>query len=179
VTVNFATADDSATAGSDYTAKSGMLTFLAGWTSQNVAVIISGDEAVEPDERFWLNLNAATNASLADGQAAGRILNDDQSPGSSGASVQGFRRNAPVSAQLSLGPDLDAGTPDTLARGTARSRIAPQLDRRLLVEWSDPVPVFAPTADSVDRVLTGASDEEPAADWLGEILDELASASRR
>ena len=57
VTVNYATADDTATAGSDYTAKSGTLTFLAGWTSQNVTVVISGDEAVEADEQFWLNLD--------------------------------------------------------------------------------------------------------------------------
>ena len=81
VTVNFATANDSATAGTDYTARSGTITFLPGWTSQNVAVTISGDEGVEADERFWLNLTSPTNATLGDTQGAGRILNDDQAAG--------------------------------------------------------------------------------------------------
>jgi subtilisin family serine protease/subtilisin-like proprotein convertase family protein len=84
ITVNYATANDTATAGSDYTAKSGTLTFLPGWTTQNVAVVASGDETVEADERFWLNLSGATNAVLADAQAAGRILNDDQAASSGG-----------------------------------------------------------------------------------------------
>jgi hypothetical protein len=40
ITVNYATADDTATAGEDYTATSGMLTFAPGETSKNVVVPI-------------------------------------------------------------------------------------------------------------------------------------------
>ena len=86
VTVNYATENDSATAGSDYTAKSGTLTFLPGWTSQNVTIVVSGDETVEADEQFWLNLTSPTNAALGDSQGTGRILNDDQPAGSGGGS---------------------------------------------------------------------------------------------
>jgi hypothetical protein len=82
VTVGYATADGSATAGSDYTAASGTLTFTAGQTSKTVSVTIAGDTAVEPDETFLVNLSNPTNATLSDGQATGTITNDDQDPSS-------------------------------------------------------------------------------------------------
>src|SRR5205085_2286622 len=53
VTVNYATRDDSATAGSDYTPRGGTLTFAPGQLQQTVAVTVSGDLAVEPDEAFF------------------------------------------------------------------------------------------------------------------------------
>ncbi|MGH2651226.1 MAG: matrixin family metalloprotease, partial [Actinomycetota bacterium] len=43
VTVNFATADGTAVAGSDYVATSGVLTFNAGETSKSVTVVVNGD----------------------------------------------------------------------------------------------------------------------------------------
>lgn len=77
ITVNYATADGTATAGSDYVARSGTLTFAPGTTSQGVAVTINGDTTVEPDETFSLNLSGASNATIARASATGTILNDD------------------------------------------------------------------------------------------------------
>jgi large repetitive protein len=79
VTVDFSTADvGSATAGSDYTATSGTLTFAPGETTKNITVQVNGDTSVEPNETFVVNLaNVTGNASLGDQQAAGTILNDD------------------------------------------------------------------------------------------------------
>ena len=77
VTVNYATANGTATAGSDYTAASGTLTFTAGQTSKTVTVPVAGDTAIESNETFTVNLTGPTNATLADGQAVGTILNDD------------------------------------------------------------------------------------------------------
>ncbi|HKQ66927.1 MAG TPA: Calx-beta domain-containing protein, partial [Methylomirabilota bacterium] len=76
-TVNFATADGTATAGSDYTATSGTLTFAPGTTSRQITVPVLGDTLVEPTEAFSVNLSAPTNATLADGQGLGTITNDD------------------------------------------------------------------------------------------------------
>ena len=56
VTVNYATADGTATAGSDYVASSGTLTFSAGQTTKTIAVTINGDATVESDETFVVNL---------------------------------------------------------------------------------------------------------------------------
>ncbi|HEX7723154.1 MAG TPA: Calx-beta domain-containing protein [Pyrinomonadaceae bacterium] len=78
VTVNYATADGTATAGSDYTAiPSTQLTFLAGETTKTFDVIVSGDTTVEPDETFVVNLGGATNANVSDSQSVGTITNDD------------------------------------------------------------------------------------------------------
>jgi ribosomal protein L35AE/L33A/urease beta subunit len=77
VTVNYATANGTATAGSDYTAASGTLTFAPGETSKIVTVLVTGDTAVESNESFVVNLSGATAATLADAQGAGTILNDD------------------------------------------------------------------------------------------------------
>ncbi|HVG30599.1 MAG TPA: Calx-beta domain-containing protein, partial [Pyrinomonadaceae bacterium] len=76
VTVNYATADSTATAGSDYEAASGVLTFNPGETSKTVSVNVFGDTVVEPDETFALNLTNAVGATTGAG-GAGTIANDD------------------------------------------------------------------------------------------------------
>jgi len=52
VTVDYATANGTATAGLDYTATNGTLTFAAGETNQTVTVPILNDGLVEPTETF-------------------------------------------------------------------------------------------------------------------------------
>jgi parallel beta-helix repeat protein len=79
VTVSYATASGTATAGSDFVAQTGSLTFAAGETSRTIAIVVNGDTAVEPNETFLVSLSGASGATLADGQATGTILNDDQS----------------------------------------------------------------------------------------------------
>jgi len=77
VTVGFATANGTATAGSDYVATTGTLTFPVGTTRRTVSVPINGDTTVEPNEDFFVNLQNPVNATIADGQGHGTILNDD------------------------------------------------------------------------------------------------------
>src|SRR5205807_607517 len=80
VTVNYATADGTATAGSDYTATSGTLAFAPGETSKTVAVTVLGDTSLEADETFGLALSGPVNAKLARASATGTIRNDDTAP---------------------------------------------------------------------------------------------------
>ena len=77
VTVNYATASGTATAGSDFNAASGVLTFAAGVTTQPIPITLIGDTAVEANETFVVNLSAPTNATLASTQGTGTITNDD------------------------------------------------------------------------------------------------------
>ena len=58
VTVGYATAGGTATAGSDYAATSGTVTFNAGVTSQVITVNVTGDTTVEPDEGFTVTLSS-------------------------------------------------------------------------------------------------------------------------
>jgi hypothetical protein len=81
VTVNYATADGTATTGnSDYTAKSGTLTFAPNTTSQPISVAVNGDTTVEPNEAFVVNLTSPTGATILDGQGTATIANDDGAP---------------------------------------------------------------------------------------------------
>jgi len=79
VSVNYATANDTAIAGSDYTAKSGTLSFNPGQTSKTFTVPILGDTTVEGNETFKVNLSQASNATIGDSQGVGTILNNDSS----------------------------------------------------------------------------------------------------
>jgi len=80
ITVNYATADGTATAGSDYTAVSGMLTFPPGTTSLPITVLVNGDTTFEPDETFFVNLTAPVNVTITKSQGVGTIVNDDTQP---------------------------------------------------------------------------------------------------
>jgi hypothetical protein len=77
VTVNFATADASATAGSDYQAANGTLTFNPGDTTKTIPVTINGDTTNEENETFLVNLSIPVNAAISDTQGVGTITNDD------------------------------------------------------------------------------------------------------
>jgi CSLREA domain-containing protein len=77
VTVGYATANDTATAGSDYASSSGTLVFAPGVTSQSIVVAVAGDVAVEGNETLFVNLSGATNGTLLDAQATGTIVDDD------------------------------------------------------------------------------------------------------
>jgi hypothetical protein len=77
VTVGYSTADGTATAGSDYQAISGTLTFAPGETSQTIMVQVIGDRLPEANETFLVNLSDPTNASVADGQGIGTIVDDE------------------------------------------------------------------------------------------------------
>ncbi|OJW61547.1 MAG: hypothetical protein BGO57_12650 [Sphingomonadales bacterium 63-6] len=77
VTVNYATADGTATAGADYTAASGSLTFLPGETSKTVTVATATDSNVEAAETFSLELSSPSGATIADGSGTGTINDSD------------------------------------------------------------------------------------------------------
>lgn len=78
VSVDYATSDGSATAGSDYTASNGTLTILAGSTSATISVIVMGDTDVEGNEALTVSLsNPSGNAMLGTAVATGTILNDE------------------------------------------------------------------------------------------------------
>ncbi|HRI21375.1 MAG TPA: Calx-beta domain-containing protein, partial [Panacibacter sp.] len=77
ITVNYTTQDVTATAGVDYTAQSGTLTFSPGEKKKIIAIVIEGDRTVETDESFKVVLSNATNATIYYATGTGTILNDD------------------------------------------------------------------------------------------------------
>ena len=80
VTVRAHTADGSATAPSDYRALppgGQLVTLAAGQTSRTVAISVAGDLLREPAETFAVTLANPSGATIADGTARGRIVDDD------------------------------------------------------------------------------------------------------
>ena len=77
VTVQYTTANWTATAGSDYVAKTGTLTFSPGQTTKSIPITINGDTVNEFDELFGVTFSNPTNATLSTTGALGGITNDD------------------------------------------------------------------------------------------------------
>src|SRR5207253_10999637 len=80
VTVNYATANNTATAGSDYVASNGTRTCDPSVATQTITITVNGDTTFEPNETFFGNLSNATNATVADAQGIGTIVNDETAP---------------------------------------------------------------------------------------------------
>jgi len=80
VTVSFATADGTATAGADYTATRGKVTIPKGKTSGRIKVHIIDDDIDEPTETFVVKLSHPKGAALTTKSVTGRIFDDDVPP---------------------------------------------------------------------------------------------------
>ena len=81
VTVNYQTANGTAVAPADYTARAlTTLTFTPGQTSRLVAVAVNGDLLDEANETFRLVLSSPTNAAVAAGRGTGTITDNDPAP---------------------------------------------------------------------------------------------------
>ncbi|WP_228020955.1 Calx-beta domain-containing protein [Microcystis sp. LEGE 08355] len=76
ISVNYATSNGTATAGADYTATIGTLTFAPGVTTQVLNIPILNDSLNEADETFTLTLSSPTNAALGTQTAATTTITD-------------------------------------------------------------------------------------------------------
>jgi hypothetical protein len=80
INVNYATANGTAQAGSDYVAKNSVLTFVPGGPlTQTVNITINSDIVVEGNETLFVLLSGAVNATVSKARGAGTINNDDTS----------------------------------------------------------------------------------------------------
>ena len=80
VTVDYATANGTASSGSDYTAASGSITFAAGETSRTITVAIIDDSTEEDDETLTLTISNPSGAEISDGEATGTITDSEPVP---------------------------------------------------------------------------------------------------
>ena len=80
VTVDYATSDGSATAGEDYNAAEGSLSFMPGDIERTISVMLTEDTMYEGDETFALTLDNPENAGLASAAATGTIADNDAMP---------------------------------------------------------------------------------------------------
>ena len=126
VTVDYATRDQvgGATAGDDYTATSGTLTFTAGQTSKTFTVQITDDDIYENYEAFFVDLSNPTGATLpVFPTAAVGIDSEDAVPTASMADVTVDEGAGTMTLILRLNhpshEDIAYSTVDTRVTGTA------------------------------------------------------------
>jgi len=160
-TVDFATADGTAVAGSDYTATNGTLTFNGGQTSKTVAVNITNDTLSEADETLTLVLTNST-LTLNDNTGLGTITDNDPEPTVSVSDATAAENNGPLAFTISLSAvsgqevDVDYTTTDgtALAGGdyTATSGTAVIPAGQTSVEID--VPVLNDSTHESDETLT-------------------------
>ena len=97
VSFDIGTQNNSATEPSDYTFKSLNSEIITeGNISYQFTVLVNGDTTMEPDEEFLVNITNITGASEGDTQGKGKIINDDCTPSTSIAQVQGSGNASPV-----------------------------------------------------------------------------------
>ncbi|HEX2059679.1 MAG TPA: ELWxxDGT repeat protein, partial [Thermoanaerobaculia bacterium] len=73
--VSFATANGTATAGTDYVAQSGVLAFGAGETTKTIDVVVNGEAEIEGEETFFVILSVAATERM---RATAIISADDR-----------------------------------------------------------------------------------------------------
>jgi serralysin len=110
LTVDFTTSDGSATTSDgDYVGNGGTLTFAPNVTSQPVNITVNGDNNIEPNEIFYVNLINPANSTnpgnvpgISDAQGVGTILTDDvNQPPVANASATPTSGTAPLAVNFS------------------------------------------------------------------------------
>ena len=117
VTVAYATMNVTAAAGTDYTARSGTLTFSARQTMMTISVPTTDDTERESDEHFRVTLSNPSGATLNDATGEGTIFDNDGGP---------------------TMPELSIGDASVEEGGMARFevRLAPSNDQTVTVAYS-------------------------------------------
>ena len=162
VTINYATADGTATAGSDYTAARGTLTFTpTNWdTAQTVAVTISNDTVDDDNETFTFTLsNPGTGAVLSStASSQSTTITDDDVPAltvSFGAATYNVREGATVSVAVSLSamPERSLTIPLTATNGTGATSSDYSVPRSVTFARTETSKTltFSATDDAVDE----------------------------
>jgi hypothetical protein len=135
--VAWAAENVTATAGSDYVAGNGTVSFSSG-KAQRINVTVLGDQTDEPNETLNVNLSGAVNATIADAQGVGTIVDDDEA------------------ATLSIADDV-------VGEGNSGATTPASFDVTLSKPLTTPVSVGWAT---VDGTATAGSDYRAASDTL-------------
>jgi Ca2+-binding RTX toxin-like protein len=165
VTFNYATADGTAHAGTDYTTSSGSITILAGDTTATITVPVLDDNVHELTEAFTVNLSAITGATAGTVTATGTILDND----------------APTLAALTLTPavqedgsriittaEIMAGVSNNASPSLALTGLAIQSGLGVLTNNGDTTWTYAPALNDPTGVTFSYTVADGASSWTAQ-----------
>ena len=112
ITVDYATSDGTATAGSDYTADTGTITFAPGVTTQNIAVGVLADTTDEVNETVTVTLSNPSEVTLNDATGVLTITDDDAAPT---LSIADFTTSDETGVSHSIAVTLSAASSQTIS----------------------------------------------------------------
>ncbi|MGH3372409.1 MAG: Calx-beta domain-containing protein, partial [Nocardioidaceae bacterium] len=127
VSVRYAIADGTATAGEDYTGLPGLLTFTPGVTTRTFTVAIRADAVREPDETILVMLEPPTGAVLGVQRTAQVVILDDDAPGALQFSAPAYQvaegGTTTITVVRTGGTGGTVTIPYTVAAGTAAAGV--------------------------------------------------------
>ena len=132
LTVDYATSDGTATAGEDYTATSGTLTFEAGESSKTIEVTVLDDFHDEGEETLTLRLSDPSGGRVTDGEATGTIENRDPLPK---ALLARFGRAAAVHVVEQVQERIEAQREVGIEAQFAGRQLRPGMEREMAVDF--------------------------------------------
>ena len=173
VSFSFATANGTATAGSDYVATSGSASFAPGEVEKPIVVLVNGDTVDETQETFFLDISNVTNATVSSSRGT-CFITDDDGPTISINDVSVIEGNSGTKAAtftLTLsGPSVEAiavratTTPGTATAGTDYNSV-------------DSVIIFQPgvVTRTVDVDIIGDTNLEPNETFFVDLSNPFAT----
>ncbi|WP_158239304.1 S-layer family protein, partial [Uliginosibacterium sp. TH139] len=171
VTVSYASSNSSATAGSDYTAVSGSLSFAPGETSKTIVVPITDDSLTEASETLNITLSSATNATIADASGLGTITDNDAVPVNSVPAAQSTAEDTARVFSSANGnaitvSDIDGGNLTTTISVTNGSLTVQTFAGATITSNGTASVTITGTAAAINGALNGLS-YAPTADYAG------------
>ncbi len=167
ITVDWATADGTATAGADYQAGSGQLSFAPGEMTKTVDVMVTGDDVDEFDETFTVELTGESNATPADALGLGTITDDDDEPSVSigDRTVTEGASGSTVDATFTVSLSAVSGKAITVDWATADGAATAPADYAAASGQLD----FAPGETEHTVAVTVAGDDEDEGDHAASV----------
>ncbi|MGD2179618.1 DUF4347 domain-containing protein [Lusitaniella coriacea] len=162
ITVDFVTESGTATPGSDYEHQGGTLTFVPGGNlTQTIRIAITGDTDVEENETFFVNLsNESSNATIADTQGVGTILNNDSTPPTPPINPNDNNDSTPLTPDPTppINPNTNNEMP--IINGIANITVDPTVTPSVTVDGSAAFRDAGATADALVYSIAGNTNAE-------------------
>jgi probable HAF family extracellular repeat protein len=132
VTVTYTTANGNATAGTDYLADSGTVTFVPGQTTATISLLVNGDRVGEANETFLVNLSQPTgSAMVGDGQGVVTIVDDEPRVRINDVSRnEGHSHTTSFVFTVTLSPASDMSASVNFATADGSARVVEDYDAR-------------------------------------------------